>query len=151
MLLLSPMGMLNGGLNQLYVDGSHFVLDESKSDKILSAMEFLMNGTWIGVSFKNAKVTAPGQITFRSQGWNQHRMFPTEIRYAWDGSCCPGISNAYIPCPTKNCPIMQQFNVSASLQEGKEAGLPANPFWTKVITETKGQSAKCECFKPQVC
>jgi len=144
--LLNPRGMINGGMNKIYVAPSPYkALNES-------VLKVLINDTWVPVHAKQKHSIDDGMVTFTYQSVDNPNP-PSGLRYAWESNCCPGLDHAISPCIPRACPIVARFNTSAipkDIQVGLEEGLPANPFWADLVADddTHGH---CVCKAPQVC
>eukprot|EP00492_Amphilonche_elongata_P000354 TRINITY_DN1191_c0_g1_i1.p1 TRINITY_DN1191_c0_g1~~TRINITY_DN1191_c0_g1_i1.p1 ORF type:complete len:224 (+),score=19.32 TRINITY_DN1191_c0_g1_i1:100-672(+) len=151
--MMNPTGIQNGSQYQLYVTTSPY-----KDPMPYSTLQLLFNDTWVPAFFDNAHAedSQAGRVLFHYE-LNGASDMPTEIRYAWiegQGGCCPGQLADRLPCPPRSCPIMQKFNTTydpKNEQVGLEMGLPANPFWAKLIWDPTSKTGKCQCFEPQIC
>jgi len=157
--MMNPKGINNGSQYQLYVNTPFY----PHIDGMPSVLNLLFNDTWVPATIKNQKKEdgQAGKVLFSYDLKGSDDM-PTQIRYAWDqgggqGGCCPGLDRGVLPCPPRSCPIMMKFNTTyaptqiQALMTGLELGLPANPFWSKLIWDDSTKTGHCECFEPQVC
>jgi len=151
--MMNPKGIINGAQYQLYVTPPPF------QNSPYSTLQLLFNDTWVPAQFPNRQQDSDaraGKVLFQ-YNLNGGADMPTQIRYAWagyKGGCCPGQDASILPCPPRSCPIMQKYNVSydpGNMQVGLEMGLPANPFWAKLIWDDTSKTGRCQCFEPQFC